>query len=323
LGSSTTFTASASETGGTIASVSYYINSTPIGTSTAGSPYSLNWTPPTYGNFTFTAIASDFAGNTSYLSSPVTVQVPYDSDSNGLPDWWELKYFGHLGNLASSSPDGNSYTLLQAYGYGLDPTNYYSQLVGGIPGIINPALTIISGNNQNTTPGAFTDGPLLLQVTNSSGGATLVGAPVTFNVASGGGLVSSASGALGTSLSLTTDSSGFAQVFYQQPAVNNTSSTITAATGGQVATFTESTSVGDGSYDAPTNAQATPASPTEIDLSWVNHATTATSIIIQQSTDNVTWSTIATLTDPTATTYPVTSGLSVGTIYYFRVYGQK
>jgi alpha-tubulin suppressor-like RCC1 family protein len=77
LGSPQTATASASETGGTIASVSYYINSTLVGTSTTGSSYSLTDIATTWGNYTITAIATDTLGNTSYLSAPIIVQVPY------------------------------------------------------------------------------------------------------------------------------------------------------------------------------------------------------------------------------------------------------
>jgi alpha-tubulin suppressor-like RCC1 family protein len=74
-----TFTASASETGGTIASVSYYVNSNLIGTSTSGSSYSVSWTPTTWGSYIFNAIATDTNGQTSYRSSPITIQVPYGS----------------------------------------------------------------------------------------------------------------------------------------------------------------------------------------------------------------------------------------------------
>ena len=77
LGSSTNFTSSASETGGTIASVGYYINGNLLSTSTGGGSFTFNFAPTTWGNFSFYAIAKDTSGNTSYLSSPITVPVPY------------------------------------------------------------------------------------------------------------------------------------------------------------------------------------------------------------------------------------------------------
>ena len=312
LGSSQTFTASASETGGTIASVSYYVNATLIGTSTTGSSYSLTWTPSTWGNYTFTALATDTTGHTSSLSTPVTVQVPYDSDSNSLPDWWELEYLGSLGNSTTADPDGDGLTNLQEYQQGSDPTNYYSQ--GAIT--ITPTLTLISGNNQTSAPGQLTAYPLVLGL--SHGGTPLVNAPVAFNVTSGGGLLLALAGSGASSFNTVTDASGHAQVYYQNPAAAGTASTIGASAGGQSTSFTSSTSVADGTFDAPTNLAATYPSATEVDLTWTNNATTATGILIEQSTDNIVWTTTATLTSPGATSYAVT-GLTSGQTYNFRV----
>jgi alpha-tubulin suppressor-like RCC1 family protein len=81
LGQSQTLTATASESGGTIAGVEYYIDSTLVGTSTNSSnAYALSWTPTTWGNYTFTALSVDATGNTSLHSTPVTIQVPYTGE---------------------------------------------------------------------------------------------------------------------------------------------------------------------------------------------------------------------------------------------------
>jgi hypothetical protein len=45
-----------------------------------------------------------------------------DSDGDGLPDWWELQYFGNLGQGASDDPDGDGVTNLQEYQQGRNPT---------------------------------------------------------------------------------------------------------------------------------------------------------------------------------------------------------
>jgi hypothetical protein len=120
-----------------------------------------------------------------------------------------------------------------------------------------------------------------------------------------------------------TDNTGQTQVIYQQPASNSVTSSIAATTSGQSVTFTEYTTAGDGTFDAPSNVVATKVSESEIDLSWVNHASTATSITIRESTDNdTTWSVIATLGDPTATSYAVTN-LAPGTVADFSVCGTK
>lgn len=44
-----------------------------------------------------------------------------DTDGHGLPDWWQNKYFGQLGNLPSTT-DSNGLTSLQSYQYQFDPT---------------------------------------------------------------------------------------------------------------------------------------------------------------------------------------------------------
>jgi len=247
-----------------------------------------------------------------------------DSDENGLYDWWEMQYFGHLGNNPFSSPTGNGVLLRNAYTYGADPTNYYSQIdwTAGTAVLITPVLGIVSGNNQVCLPGAFTDDPLIVSVTDSSLNP-LVNAPVTFSVTAGGGQISASSGGTTvTSLSLTTDGSGHAQVYYQHVGSYNVTSTVHVTAASQSTNFTESTSPGDGTFDAPSNITMSSHRESEIDLTWVNHASLATSIIIEQSTDQAHWSHTATLTDPTATSYAVT-GLTIGQTYYFRIYGSN
>ena len=260
--------------------------------------------------------------NVGQIKTLFNFDLTTDSDTNGLPDWWEIAYFGatgaSTGYTTNSSPDGNGLTLAQDYAQGNNPTNYYSQ--GGT--IIVPTISIVSGNYQTNTPGAFTAQPLVVQVVNSSGGAALTNAPVTFTVTAGGGGVNVGLDSATTPLPVTTDSSGHAQVYYQNASGTSATNTVVAATGGQLVTFTEQNSNNDGTFDAPDNITGYAASPTEIDLKWVNHATSATSIIIQKSTDDVNWTTVTTLSDPTTTSYAVT-GLTVGQAYYFKIYGHK
>ncbi|HKO96282.1 MAG TPA: SBBP repeat-containing protein [Pyrinomonadaceae bacterium] len=45
-----------------------------------------------------------------------------DSDSDGLPDSWELQYFGDLSQGANGDPDGDGVTNLQEYEQGRNPT---------------------------------------------------------------------------------------------------------------------------------------------------------------------------------------------------------
>ena len=167
-----------------------------------------------------------------------------DADANGLPDYWEIEYFGNTGAVtgynANSVVDGNGFTLSQDYQGGADPTNYYSQPGASGPVLITPAITIAGGNNQYSAPGGFAPQALAVQVVNSNGGAPLSNAPVVFSVAPGGGKISAANGGTtSASVTVTTNPAGQALVYFQQPAGTNVTSTITATTGGQAVSFTE------------------------------------------------------------------------------------
>jgi hypothetical protein len=44
-----------------------------------------------------------------------------DSDSNGMADWWEIRYFGAIGQNPSADPDGDGLTNLQEYNARTNP----------------------------------------------------------------------------------------------------------------------------------------------------------------------------------------------------------
>jgi hypothetical protein len=79
---------------------------------------------------TATTGANDYAavnlGQVKYLFSfdPALVRLgtPGDADGNGLPDAWELKYFGHLGVDPNADPDGDGISNLVEYLTGRNPT---------------------------------------------------------------------------------------------------------------------------------------------------------------------------------------------------------
>ena len=45
-----------------------------------------------------------------------------DTDSDGLPDNWEIQYFGNLSQTATGDPDGDGLNNLQEYQQGRNPT---------------------------------------------------------------------------------------------------------------------------------------------------------------------------------------------------------
>jgi uncharacterized repeat protein (TIGR01451 family) len=51
-----------------------------------------------------------------------TVAANLDTDGDGLPDWWEYKYFGDLTHGPAEDPDGDGLTNLQEYQIYTDPT---------------------------------------------------------------------------------------------------------------------------------------------------------------------------------------------------------
>jgi hypothetical protein len=77
-----------------------------------------------------------------------------DSDDLGIPDWWQLEYFGTIGIDPYASAAGDGYSNLQKFQMRLNPTNYYNpNMPGGFFGSLDA-----SGTNAiiywNSMPGA-------------------------------------------------------------------------------------------------------------------------------------------------------------------------
>jgi Bacterial Ig domain len=133
---------------------------------------------------------------------PITVNPPLtDSDDNGLPDLWELTYFGKIGNDPGADPDHDGLTNLQEYQQTTDPTDYYNGVL--------PQLQPLGSAADQLAP----DGSLNVLVTNAAG-QPLVNAPGNFKVKSGGHLLSaSANGPWATEVQVNTDANGKAKVY--------------------------------------------------------------------------------------------------------------
>lgn len=71
------------------------------------------------------AVTADVAAVAQYFP---TAQ---DSDADGLPDWWEYRYFGNSDSPADADSDGDGLTLLQEYQWDLCPAISNSFVSGG------------------------------------------------------------------------------------------------------------------------------------------------------------------------------------------------
>ena len=58
------------------------------------------------------------------------LQSQASSDGSGIPDWWELKYFGTTSGINPNAQDsaGDGYTIYQKYEMGLNPNTFYTPL---------------------------------------------------------------------------------------------------------------------------------------------------------------------------------------------------
>lgn len=77
-------------------------------------------------NDTFEA-QGEFAGNPVQVTNQLTTNVNItltesDTDSDGLPDWWEWQYFGNITNAnPTTDAEPDQFTNLQEYQAGSDP----------------------------------------------------------------------------------------------------------------------------------------------------------------------------------------------------------
>jgi hypothetical protein len=75
-------------------------------------------------------VATDTYGNPLSTYTNGVPDYIEDSSGNGIPDWWQLEYFGYVGVNPNADPDGNGYTIYQNYQNGTNPTNAASLPLG-------------------------------------------------------------------------------------------------------------------------------------------------------------------------------------------------
>jgi alpha-tubulin suppressor-like RCC1 family protein len=216
--------------GASIEEVDFYCQTNSDGSITslgvsAQSPYSFTWTNSLwwtnafFSQSTLLAVAVDDQGAQSEPQN-VTVTIALDSDGIGIPDYWQLQYFGYVGVNPNSSPDGNGQTLLFDYQNGINPTDYYGGTL--------PSLEILSGNDQAGNCDSFLPQPVIIGVAGVNS-AALTDAPVTFTVVSGTALLAATiNDTPVASLALRSDTNGqaLAWVYFPSAGTNPPDSTI-------------------------------------------------------------------------------------------------
>jgi len=84
------------------------------------------------GTFTITAEAPGYApasfsgvlvGEGGTTIQNIALSYPNDSDGDGMPDWWEVQYFGNLDRDGTGDWDGDGLIDLAEFEYGTNPTN--------------------------------------------------------------------------------------------------------------------------------------------------------------------------------------------------------
>lgn len=80
----------------------------------------------TLGLYKIRLTVRDTAGNSSTAFTAVYSII--DSDKDGLPDWWEVRYFGAITEQSGGDDyDHDGYTNLQEFASGTDPTEKNAQ----------------------------------------------------------------------------------------------------------------------------------------------------------------------------------------------------
>ena len=186
------------------------------------------------------------------------VDAASDTKGNGIPDWWQMRYLGHLMSDPNQDSDGDGVSDRDEYLRGTDPLDYFNGK--------EPVLTVVSGDQQKGLPGAFLSKPFVVQVTDGNG-VPLKNAPVTFQIwsSAGGGLATGPDTGSGVpELSLRTDENGMVSVYLKQTGQDGVFSSIGVIANGKNASVDFSAKVD--SLPAPVILSASTTSG--VKLTW-------------------------------------------------------
>src|SRR6266481_1211963 len=216
-----------------------------------------------------------------------------DTDGDGMPDAWEAAH-GLNPNLndANSDPDGDGISNFKEFQRGTDPSDFYN----GTP----PLLAIYAGGDQRGDPGTLLPVPISVVVNTYN----TYNAPVIFSVVQGHALLapdntgrsmpqsSLSVHSIGRAIGLY-GSSYVAQVWVYLPSIANEVSVIraTAVSAANVVSVATTAVTIDSSLSPPASFEATPTSPTTVEIRWATSTSTTT---LQVSTNGgATWSNVA------------------------------
>lgn len=86
----------------------------------AMAPFAWSFRPDSYGDIEINQIGLDFNSATSVPKS-IRLRVPYDHDSDGMPDWWEVERFGAISAAPGGDADGDGLSNEDEFDLGTSP----------------------------------------------------------------------------------------------------------------------------------------------------------------------------------------------------------
>ena len=93
----------------------YHTRQNLISHGASGWPFNYPWNPATPVSENYTS------ANLGQLKMIFSFDISTDGDTDGLSDWWELKWFGNLASDAGMNNDSDGLTNLEEFRLGTDP----------------------------------------------------------------------------------------------------------------------------------------------------------------------------------------------------------